>query len=225
MDTVTVTGFAAVVAAILVFCGSVWLLLTIVMGARLAYFVTASVTLSFLLIMGLVWSFTQLGPVGVLPTWGAEAAGDTPAEVDFGPAGSYPGDPWVAPDQEDEADLEKASELESAASDALENAIEEGTVTAFENASGATPVADSARFLEQDESEFGAVLFAPAEETGAVPQAGDENTAVVVMEFDPGNPLGLARTITLGTFVLLVLHLFGLGRAERSARRLSEEYA
>jgi hypothetical protein len=225
MDTVTVTGFAAVAAAILVFCGSVWLLLMVVMGARLAYFVTASVALSFLLIMSLVWSFTQLGPVGVLPTWGSEAAGDAPAEVDFGPAGSYPDDPWVAADQADEADLEKASELESAASDALEGAIEDGTVTAFENASDATPVAESTRFLEQDEAEFGAVLFGPAEEPDVEPQPGDENTAIVVMEFDPGNPLGLARTILLGTFVLLALHLFGLSRAERAARRLSEEYA
>jgi hypothetical protein len=39
------------------------------------------------------------------------------------------------------------------------------------------------------------------------------------MEFDPGNPLGKARMITLGTFVLLVLHMFGLARSERKVKQ------
>jgi hypothetical protein len=42
-----------------------------------------------------------------------------------------------------------------------------------------------------------------------------------VFELDPGNPLGQARQITLGSFVLLVLHLFGLGRSERRSRELT----
>ena len=42
MDLTFVEGIAAVASGILIFAGSVWLLLTMVMGARLAYFVSAS---------------------------------------------------------------------------------------------------------------------------------------------------------------------------------------
>ena len=43
--------------------------------------------------------------------------------------------------------------------------------------------------------------------------------AHVVMKYDPGDPLGQARMITAGTFLLFVLHLFGLSRAERKTKR------
>ena len=70
LDTTFLTGSAAFLSAIIVFCGSVFLLLAFVLGARLAYWVTASVTLSFVFIMGAVWSYgTPLGPVGQLPKW------------------------------------------------------------------------------------------------------------------------------------------------------------
>ena len=54
MDLTFVEGVAAVVSGVIVFCGSVWLLLSMVMGPRLAYFISASLTLGFLLIMGVV---------------------------------------------------------------------------------------------------------------------------------------------------------------------------
>jgi hypothetical protein len=39
------------------------------------------------------------------------------------------------------------------------------------------------------------------------------------MSYDPGNPSRPARTITAGTFLVLVGHLVGLSRAEKRARR------
>jgi hypothetical protein len=79
MDLLFIEGVAAVASAVIVFCGSVFLLLAMVVGGRLAYFVTATITLAFLLMMGVVWSINPLGPVGSLPEWrpfqiGAEAA-------------------------------------------------------------------------------------------------------------------------------------------------------
>jgi hypothetical protein len=38
------------------------------------------------------------------------------------------------------------------------------------------------------------------------------------MEYDPGDLLGVAQNITFATFALLVLHLFGLSRAERAIK-------
>jgi hypothetical protein len=52
----------------------------------------------------------------------------------------------------------------------------------------------------------------------------DEDARVYALfELDPGNPLGTARTITLGGFVLLVLHLLGLGVSERRSKALSDD--
>lgn len=214
MDLLFLEGVAATVAAVLVFCGSVFLLLAMVMGGRLAYFVTASVTLAFLLMMGIVWSINPLGPVGKLPEWDPMDIGTDATALDFGPAGDYPEGAWQPVDTEDQAETAKASELESSATSYLETAIEEGEVDTFQAASDATVNTDLTRLLEQDGREYGAVTLEPA-------QAAQGEETVIVMSYDPGNPLGPARLITLGTLLLLVAHLVGLSTSERRARRLA----
>jgi hypothetical protein len=109
VDLTFVEGIGAVVSGIIIFCGSVWFLLSMVLGPRLAYFITASISLAILLIMTVVWSISPLGPVGVLPAWEEVAIGAEASDIDFAPATQYPDDPWVAPDQEDEAQLAEAS--------------------------------------------------------------------------------------------------------------------
>lgn len=250
MDSIFVEGLAATISAIIVFCGSVWLLLALVLGPRLAYFVTASITLGFLLMMGVVWSVgdTALGPVGELPSYRTVGAGDSPAEAGFGPAAEYPdGGGWAAPSAEDAEQTEIKTGGEGAATGALETAIEEGEVTAFESVDQATTDAESTRLLEQDGTFYVGVKFEPvptdpeeedaagdqdiAPEEGDNPQeddaaaeedAVDENAAAYVfLEQDPGNELGEARMITVGFLVLLVLHLMGLSVSERRARRVT----
>jgi len=228
LDTTFLTGIAVFVSSLIVFCGSVWLLLAVVLGSRLAYFITASVTLAFTFLMGIVWSFTPLGPLGKLPSFEPEAIGTSADEVEFAQASSYPEGDWVAASPEDEEQLQKQTDLEGAAGDYLEQAIEEGDIDTFKSATDASVVAESARLLTAGDQEYGAVLMQEAPEEGQdAPEAnvGDPNTVLVVMRYDPGNPLGMARTITLGTLVLLVLHLFLLSRAERNAKRVRAQYA
>jgi|SRR5918999_4520137 hypothetical protein len=214
MDLTFVEGVAAVVSSIIIFCGSVWLLLTMVMGARLAYFVSASLFLGFVLIMGVVWSVNPLGPLGKAPAWEPVAIGEQASEIDFGPAADFPDDPWRAPDQEDTVELTEAAELGTDAVDYLDGEIQEKKVQSFQNAADAQADSDSIRFLDQGEDLYGAVRLEPLE--------GKQGTPVItVMRRDFGNPLGPARSITMGTFVLLALHLFGLSRAERKARALA----
>jgi hypothetical protein len=226
LDQTFWTGLAATASALIVFCGSVWLVLAIVVGNKLAYFVTASVTLAFVLIMTIVWSFAQpatpLGPVGELPEFLTEAVGE-PGEVDFGAADSYPESPWQPVDQEDEAATARAAEAETAAMDALEVAIQDQEITTFESVEDAAVVADSTRFLEQDGTEYSATLVGPLDEE--VDINNPEEAVLVISQYDPGNPLGLARTIGLGTLIALVVHLFLLSRSERRARRLAEQTA
>src|ERR671914_2891379 len=107
MDATFIEGAAATIAAIIVFCGSVFLLLTFVMGAKLAYYVTASVTLGFVLILGLIWSTSSplapLGPVGELPEWTGTSAAEEGGELEGPSATEYPEGPWTAIDTEDPA--------------------------------------------------------------------------------------------------------------------------
>ncbi len=220
MDMTFIEGVAAVVSAVIIFCGSVWLLLTMILGARLAYFITASVTLAFLLIMGVVWSLSPLGPVGTLPEWGPLAIGVEGEQLDAGPADGYPdGEGWREVNENDEAEVTESAELGTASTDYLEQAIDEGSADAgFEDAGDATANSDTVRFLEDGDTLYGGVTLEPVE--GA-----EGDPTVAILEFDPGNPTGPAKQITLGTLLLLALHLFGLSRSERRARTRAEAQA
>lgn len=212
-------GVATVFAAVVVFCGSVFLLLALLLGARLAYFITASVTLAFLLIMGLIWStgsVPPLGPVGELPKWDVidiAEEGDAP-DVPSGQA--YPEAPWEPVNEEDAAQQTQASELGSDAVDAVNDAAETGELEPRE-AAGNLASTETIRFLQEDGTQYGLVLIEP-------PQ-GEENVPnfLVAMRYDPGNPFKDARFVTAGTFVLLVLHLGLLNQSEKRARRRKEE--
>lgn len=235
MDAVFIEGWGATISAIIVFCGSVFLLLAMIMGARLAYFITASVTLAFLLILGLIWSFTNpltpLGPVGVLPEWESISVAEQGAPLEGPSASSYPdGGGWAEVDQEDTEQTSHAAELGSSAQDAIATEVEDGALP--DGTENNTADTDSIRFLEQDGDLYGAVELAPpaeaeedAEET--TPAEGEEPaepppTVVVLMQFDPGNPLGSARFFLLLTVVALVIHLFFLSRSETKARKAKE---
>jgi len=225
MDETFVTGVAAVAASILVFCGSIWLLLTFVLGPRLAYFITASITLGFLLIMALVWSQVQLGPVGQLPDWLPVAIGEEASDVDFAGADEYPEGPWQPIDENNEAEVSQASELESGATDYLEDAINDGDISIFSTVADAIVKEDSTRHFEREGTEYGALLLEPVELTEEEEAAGVEpirGEVLVVMEYDPGDPLGKARAIAGGVFVLFVLHLFGLSRVEKRSTSIPE---
>ncbi len=219
MDVIFTVGVGAVLSGIIVFVGSVWLLLSMVLGPRLAYFVAASITLAFLLIMAVVWSVNPLGPVGELPSWNPVAIGEDASELEFGPASSYPESPWRAPSEEDEAEQTQKSELETDAGDYFETALTEGDLDVAAGSTGAAST-DETRFIEQDGDLFGAVtLEVTPPAGGGGGETAEPATVVAVLEYDPGNPLGRARITVAGAFVLLVLHLFGLSRSERRARR------
>jgi hypothetical protein len=217
MDSVFIEGAAAVAAGVIVFCGSVFMLLAFNMGAKLAYFVTASITLAFLLIMGLVWSVNELGPVGQLPEWDPVSIAEEDGELTGPSATDYPEGPWQEVDPEDADALTQATELQTGALDYTTAEVDKGNLP--ETVTDAyTANAESVRLLEDGGEQYGGVTLAP-------PQGDEGPEIVAIMKYDPGNPLGEARMITGATFVLLVLHLFLLGRAERQARRKREETA
>lgn len=230
MDAIALEGYAAVISGLIVFCGSVWLLLAVVMGSRLAYFVTATVTLAFLFMMGLVWSTTELGPLGDLPSWNGVAAGSDTSGLDFGAASSYPEGEWYEADAEDEEQLAQITEAEGAATEFVDHEIEEGKIDEFDSAADKVATTESTRLIEVGGDLYAATLFqeaaAEGEEDQLEPaQVGDPGTVLAIVSYDPGNPLGLARQILAGTTILLILHMIGLARAERKAKEITERYA
>ena len=227
MDETFVVGIAAFVSAVVIFCGSVWLLLAVIMGPKLAYFVSASVTLGFVLIMGAVWSYgTPLGPVGELPSWNGVDAAAVGQPLDFGPASSYPDSPWAPADPEDQHQVTIVGELENAAADFLEEELSAGNIATFESGGDAVVDSEQTRLLVDDGQQYGAVTFTVLQVEDNEEQLQEDaqeavqgEDTVIVMEYDPGNPSRPARMITAGTFLLFLAHLFGLSRSEKRSRK------
>ena len=210
MSTIFVTGAAVTVASIIVFIGSIFLLLALVMGGRLAYFVTASVTLGILVILGVVWSINPLGPVGKLPEWEPEAAADTVSQINFAPMASYPNAPWQEPAENDAEQVALASAMQGVATAALQSGITSGKVKNFPTTATAVVDATKTRLLMQGNKQYGAVTYGPT--------TGGSKSAVALFFYNPGDPLGPPRKITLGLFIVFALHLFGMNRIERKAK-------
>jgi hypothetical protein len=211
MSTIFVTGVAVTAAGIIVFIGSIFLLLALVMGGRLAYFVTASVTLAVLVILGVVWSINPLGPVGQLPEWEPQAAADTPAQINFGPMSSYPNGPWQTPNENDAAQVALASAMQGVATAALQSGITSGKVKNFPTTSTAVVDATKTRLLTEGGKQYGAVTYGST--------SGKPTSAVALFFYNPGDPLGPPRKITLGLFIVFALHLFGMNRIERKSKK------
>ncbi|HWL65019.1 MAG TPA: hypothetical protein VNP73_03505 [Actinomycetota bacterium] len=211
------TGMAAFISSIVIFCGSAFLLLMLIVGARLAYYITASITFGFVFIMGFVWSINPLGPVGQLPEWDPEDIAVEASELEAPGASEYPEGPWRAPNEDDDVELAKAAELEGDASDFFATAVEEGDLE-FDPTDSIVVVDDTTFLYEQGDGEYGATSF-------EVLNSADKKVGevVAILKYDPGNPLGKARAITAGTLVIFVLHLFGLSRAERKVKEEQPE--
>lgn len=244
MSTEFLTGMSAFVSAMLIFVGSAFLLLALILGARLAYFITASITLAFTLIMGVVWSINPLGPLGDQPEWVPIDAQTDASALDFDAAGDYPDDPWAEPATEDALQITQASELESDATKYVTDQITEGAIEGFDTPPQFTVADDSTLLLTEGDTLYGITVIdvlppvvqpelgipskaqqrADSEDTGAE-EIEPQGQVAVVAEYDPGNPLGPARQITAGTFVLFVLHLIGLSLSERKIKRESAEEA
>lgn len=227
MDAVFIEGMAATIASVIVFCGSVFFLLTMIMGARLAYLITASVTLGFILILGGIWSFSNegapLGPVGKLPEWDpvSIAAEGEPLEGPQAEAYVEGAGDWREVDAESDKENSQSAELGSAALDEVEAGIEEELFPS--NAVNNTADTDTVRFLETDGELYGAVTLTPPAPTEDTPP--DEEAApsiIALMKYDAGNPLFEARKVTLATLILFIFHLVLLSLSEKKARRPRE---
>jgi hypothetical protein len=217
MDVLALTrtnieGTLVIVAAMVLFPGSVWLLLSAVFGVRMGYLVAATGFFGFMVILSALWAFGApgtppfLGPKGELPTWKPLAAGTT-LTSNVEAVEEYPGGPWTPPGEDPalRAEVEAASlafqefVAEEAAAELRRAGIQgELTPDAFE-------IADL-RFAEVNDTKLAAAtVFAEA--------GGPE--VIVVGRKDPGNESLPSYLFLVGSVIGFAAHLPFLDRAER----------
>ncbi len=101
MDPTFFKGVAAFLVASTILFGSIYLLLTMILGARMAYWLTGSAIFGILIILSLIWFGTGLGPKGPDTTWNPIAAGPDLEMVEgFGErynVSAYPSGDWKPP--------------------------------------------------------------------------------------------------------------------------------
>jgi hypothetical protein len=102
----TLKGIVVVIAAFVLFIGSVYVLLTAVFGLRMGYLVLAVSFFGWMIIFSMLWAFGQpkifgvtgllknLGPRGTEAHWQVFAAGTGPEVTRYPQTASYPEDPW-----------------------------------------------------------------------------------------------------------------------------------
>lgn len=100
---VALEGSLVVVAALILFLGTVWLLTSAILGVQMGYLVTAVGFFGFMIILSALWAFgapgtpAYLGPRGELPHWVAAAQGQEVRSPTFPVVQGYPGGPWTEP--------------------------------------------------------------------------------------------------------------------------------
>jgi hypothetical protein len=101
-------GVITVVASVILFVGTVYILLTAVFGPRMAYLVLAVSLFGWMILYSTIWIFQPTifgvanvkphqGPRGTEAHWQVLAAGTGPLATKFPETASYPDPPWRSP--------------------------------------------------------------------------------------------------------------------------------
>ena len=99
--SVFIKGVLAVIVVMGALFGMVYLLMSMVLGSKLAYWVEGCVAFGVVSIMSFIWFISALGPTGADTAWQAIALGPNLTEAKaFGTTynvADYPGDGWQTP--------------------------------------------------------------------------------------------------------------------------------
>jgi hypothetical protein len=211
IDRTLIEGIGVTIAAMIFFCGSIYLLLAAVFGLRMGYLVAATGFFAFFILLAAIWAFGApgtlpfLGPKGSLATWEPLAAGEDLRSPTFRIIDQYPGGPWEEPTEGNRAQVELVTTevqefLAEEAGRELRQAGLEGEVEPAEFQ------VTEIRFAEVGETRLAAATVFPA--TGG-------RTVEVVAHHVPGN-IALPSYVALGIAVVgFLVHVPFLDRAER----------
>ena len=210
-----IEGVLATIAAFVLFCGSIYVLVAAVFGNRMGYLVTATAFFAFMIVLSALWVFGApgtprfLGPKGTLPSWIAIAQGQQLRSEQV-PIEQYPSGPWKEPTggqaaEEEPATLAFQDFLAAQAGEELSSAGLEGELEPDDF------VIEDVRFTEVDGKQ---VAAATAFAEGGGPQV------TVVGYKDPGNEPLPSYLFLAASVIGFVGHLPLLDRAERRRKEV-----
>jgi hypothetical protein len=214
-----IEGTLVVVAAMVIFAGSVFLLLSAIFGLRMGYLLAATGFFAFMLILSALWVFgapgtpRYLGPKGELPAWIPLAAGQELTSPTY-PAvlERYPDDPWTSPEE----DPSLTAEVEASTLAMQEFLAEEAQAElSREQIEGEVTPED----FEITNLEFVTVEGTPLSMATAFASGGGPQVTVVAYK-DTGNEPLPSYLFLAGSVIGFAVHLPFLDRAERRRKEI-----
>lgn len=213
-----IEGTLVVISGLILFVGTVWLLLAAIFGVRMGYLQTMVGMFGFMIILSAIWAFgapgtpPNLGPKGELPHWEPVAAGAVIESEQYPIIDAYPGEPWKSPEDDETLELEAET-----ASDTIAEFLAEEATHHLEETGGEGEIAADAfhvRDLRFAEAEDGTQL-------AVARAAADGGPEVTVAAFKDQGDEELPSWLFLGASILgFAAHLPFLDRAERRRKEI-----
>ncbi len=216
-------GVGVVLAGVILFVGSIYVLLSAVFGRWMGYLVLIVALSGWLIIQSSLWFFgywsqgpktpTNLGPRGSEAAWVVQQAGLQPSGS-FATFQQYPGDPWALADPNDESE---AADIQSVTGAATTYLAEEANAdlgrepTAIDAIPSTQFTVDSIHFATDADGKT-RLAVAQAHFLGG----GTETT--LSMYYDSGSVPRYSLMFLLGSILVFGLHLPLLDRAERKRK-------
>jgi hypothetical protein len=214
-----VKGVGVTVAAFLLFVGSVYLMLTFILGRWMGYLVLMVSFAGWMVMFSALWLFgfwsqgletpTNLGPRGSEPAWVVLEGGLTTAAGQYEAFGQYPSGPWEA-----------ATPAQTASIQSVSGAVQSFLAEQANEALGLEP--DDPNALTGTQFTIDSISFAPEDGTSlAVVQAhysGGGPIITVSLYHDSGSVPRYSYMFLVGSIILFLIHLPLLDRAEKKRK-------
>jgi hypothetical protein len=215
-------GIGVVLAAFILFVGSVYVLLAAVFGRWMGYLVVAVAFFGWMTIQSSLWLFgfwsqgpstpTNLGPRGPDPAWIVDYSGLNPgavhAELASYPSGEYPEPDLTDPQQAADVQAAQGAIQVYLATQANE---EQGLdPTAFDSIQPTSFVVDDLRFVTAQDGTQLAVAEAHFTEGGP--------STTLTLHYSTGQVWHYSAMFLGASLLLLILHIPALDRAERKRK-------
>jgi len=214
-------GGLATVMALVLFVGSVLLLLSAVFGRKMGYLVLAVAFFGWMILLSALWTFgfysqgvdtpVNLGPRGAEPSWVVESLGTDPEPV-YEVYSSYPdGEAWRVPGSNDEDSSSLQSVTTAAQGFLVEEANAELGVGEFDPGALQTTdfTVEGVRFATDGDVSLAA---AQAYFTGGGPRV------TLFLRHDSGSVNRYSWMFLIGSVIGLAIHVPLLDRTERRRR-------
>jgi hypothetical protein len=225
-------GVAVTVCAMILFVGSIYLLMGAVFGLRMGYLVLAVSFFGWMLILSALWTFgvpgtlPDLGPRGTEPHWQVFAAAPGAIQTDFEETSRFPNRPWKAPDDVTERSVDSvktaiqkylaAQANEALAAEGEGPPVPEGEEAA-EGEEGLIPFTDFAvEDIEFTNTDGGGTHLAAGR--GFYLRGGPEITVFLV--YDKGNVDVYSKSFLVISLLGFLIHLPLLDRAEKKRKAI-----